>query len=307
MHLRLPPLPAVRAFEAAARHGGFQGAAEELHVSAGAIAHQVKQLESWLGVSLFQRLPRGVLLTAAGRQYAQAVRPLLTGLADASDAVKRHGDERVVTVTSVPSLVSRWLLPRLGRLREQHPEIDMRVLSSIHTVDFQRDGVDVAIRLGTGPYPGLKAEVLMEEWFSAVCSPAFRAAANISSPADLLHQPLLHDEVEARIPDEINWSRWLQACGVHYTNVAGPSFSHTYLTLEAAAAGQGVAIAAEPFIAEYLRSGRLVRLFPQRVRGPYRFYLLRPPAADARPLVQAFCDWIKAEVRMDEERTLPEK
>ncbi len=305
MSRRLPPLPAIRAFEAAARHGSFQRAGEELHVSAGAIAHQVKQLEAWLGVALFRRLARGVVLSTAGQRYAEALDPLLDGLADASEAVRRHGDERVVTVTSMPTLVTSWLMPRLGRLRELHPEIDMRVLSSTHTADFQRDGVDVAIRLGTGPYPGLKAEVLMEEWFSAVCSPAFRAAANISGPADLLRQPLLHDEVEARIPDEINWTRWLQAFGVSYPALAGPSFSHTYLTLETAAAGQGVAIAAEPFIAAYLRSGRLVRLFPQRVRGPYRFYLLRPPSAEARPLVQAFCNWIKAEVREDEDGVLP--
>lgn len=293
---RLPPLPSIRAFEAAARHGGFQSAAEELHVSAGAIAHQVKQLESWLGVSLFQRLARGVILTPAGRQYAEALRPLLNGLADVSEAVKRHGDERVVTVTSVPSLVARWLMPRLGRLREQHPEIDMRVLASLHPVDFVREGVDVAIRLGPGPYPGLTADLLMEEWFSAVCSPAFLAAApDLRTPADLLRYPLLHDELDMRIPDEIIWPRWLQAFGVSYAGATRPSFSHTYLTLEAAANGQGVALAAEPFIEEDLRSGRLVRVFPQRVRGPYRFHLLRLPDAEARAAVKAFCDWIKAE------------
>ena len=296
MHSRLPPLPAIRAFEAAARHGGFQSAGEELHVSAGAIAHHVKQLESWLGVPLFQRLPRGVTLTAAGRRYAQALRPLLDGLAEASDSIKRQGDERVVTVTSVPSLVARWLMPRLGRLRERHPEIDMRVLASLHPADFAREGVDVAIRLGRGPYPGLKADVLMEEWFSAVCSPAFLAAApELRTPADLLHQPLLHDELEPRIPDEINWMQWLRNFGVAYTGATRPSFSHTYLTLEAAINGQGVALAAEPFIAEDLRCGRLVRVFPQRVRGPYRFHLLRPPEAEARAAVRAFCEWIKAE------------
>lgn len=293
---RLPPLPAVRAFEAAARHGGFQSAGEELHVSAGAVAHQVKQLENWLGVLLFQRLARGVVLTPAGRQYAEALRPLLSGLAEASEAVKRQGDERVVTVTSVPTLVARWLMPRLGRLRELHPEIDMRVLASLHPVDFAREGVDVAIRLGSGPYPGLKSDVLLEEWFSAVCSPAFKAAApDLRTPGDLLRYPLLHDEVEMRIPEEISWSRWLQTFGMHYTGPARPSFSHTYLTLEAAASGQGVALASEPFIEEDLRSGRLVRLFPQRVLGPYRFHLLRPPEAETRPAVKAFCDWIKAE------------
>lgn len=306
MSRHLPPLPAVRAFEAAARLGGFQSAGEELNVSAGAVAHQVKQLEAWLGVTLFQRLARGVALTPAGRQYAEALRPLLSGLEDVSEALKRQGDDRVVTVTSVPSLVARWLMPRLGRLRELHPEIELRVLASLHTVDFLRDGVDVAIRLGTGPYPGLKADLLMEEWFSAVCSPAFRdAAPNLREPADLLRYPLLHDELEMRIPNEVNWARWLRACGVTYTGGTRPSFSHTYLTLEAAANGQGIAIAAEAFIAEDLRLGRLVRLFPQRVLGPYRFHLLRPPEAEARPPVQAFCAWIKAEAEGDESPAAP--
>lgn len=304
---RLPPLPAIRAFEAAARHGGFQRAGIELHVSAGAVAHQVKQLESWLGVTLFLRLARGVALTAAGRQYAQALRPLLDALAEASDAVKRQGDEHVVTVTSVPSLAARWLMPRLGRLREQHPEIDLRLLASLHPVDFQREGVDVAIRLGTGPYPGLKADLLMEEWFSAVCSPAFRAQApDLLAPADLLRYPLLHDEGEPRLPHEIAWTSWLQAFGVTYTGAARPSFSHTYLTLEAVASGQGVAIAVEPLIVDELRSGRLLRLFPERVLGPYRFYLLRPPEAEARPAVKAFCDWIRAEVQAETQAAAPE-
>lgn len=300
MSKHLPPLSAVRAFEAAARYGGFQSAGEELHVSAGAVAHQVKQLENWLGITLFQRLARGVVLTPAGRQYAAALQPLLTSLAEVSEAVRRQGDERVVTVTSVPSLVARWLMPRLGRLREQHPEIDMRVLASLHPVDFVREGVDVAIRLGTGPYPGLQADVLLEEWFSAVCSPGFKAAApDLQAPADLLRYPLLHDELEMRIPDEISWARWLKEFGVAYTGGMRPSFSHTYLTLEAAANGQGVAIAAEPFIAEDLGKGKLVRLFEQRVLGPYRFHLLRLPDAEARPAVKAFCDWIKAEAQAE--------
>jgi LysR family transcriptional regulator, glycine cleavage system transcriptional activator len=305
MSRRLPPLPAIRAFESAARHGGFQRAGEELHVSAGAIAHQIKQLETWLGVPLFQRLARGVVLTAAGRSYAEALRPLLNGLADASEAMRRYGDERVITVTSVPSFVARWLMPRLGDLRVRHPDIDLRVLASIHAVDFLRDGVDIAIRLGTGPYPGLKADTLMEQWFSAVCSPGFRdAARNLATPADLLHYPLLHDEAEQRIAEEVDWTRWLRACGVNYHGGTGSSFSHTYLTIEAAASGQGVAVAPEPLIAGDLRSGRLVRLFPEhRVRSPYSYHLLRPPEVDARPAVRAFCDWIKEQVQIDQETT----
>lgn len=296
MQHRMPPLPAVRAFEAAARHGGFQSAALELHVSAGAVAHQVKQLEGWLGVTLFQRLPRGVVLTPAGRQYAQALQPLLAALADASDAVRLRGDERVVTVTSVPSLVFRWLMPRLGRLREEVPEVDMRVLASLHPADFVREGVDVALRLGTGPYPGLKAEPLIEECFSAVCSPDYRdRSPAVRTPADLLRHPLLHDEAEMRIPEEINWQRWLRHFGVTYRGGTRPSFSHTYLTLEAAINGQGVALAAECYIEEDIARGRLVRLLPQRMTGPYRFHLLRLPDAESRPAVKAFCDWIRKE------------
>jgi LysR family glycine cleavage system transcriptional activator len=306
MSRRLPPLTAVRAFEAAARHGGFQRAGEELHVSAGAVAHQIKLLENWLGVALFQRLARGVVLTSAGRSYADSLRPLLNGLADVSEALRRHGDERVVTVTSVPSLVARWLMPRLGDLRARHPDIDLRVLASIHAVDFLRDGIDVAIRLGTGPYPGLKAEPLMDQEFSAVCSPAFRAAArNLDTPSDLLKQPLLHDEAEARIPDEVNWQRWLHTCGVAYNGGFGSSFSHTYLTLEAAASDQGIAIAPEPLIAADLRSGRLVRLFTHRVRSPYRYHLLRLPEADTRRSVQAFCSWIREQAQADALNALP--
>lgn len=305
MYSHLPPLPAIRAFEAAARHGGFQSAGEELHVTAGAIAHQVKQLEAWLGVTLFQRLARGVVLTPAGKQYAEALRPLLNGLAEASEAVRRQGDERVVTVTSVPSLVARWLMPRLGHLRELHPEIDMRVLASLHPVDFVREGVDVAIRLGRGPYPGLKSDLLMEERFSAVCSPAFLAAApDLRAPADLPRFPLLHDEADTRIPDEINWPRWLHAFGVTYTGPTRPSFSHTYLTLEAAASGQGIALAAEPFVEEDLRSGRLVRAVPQQLSGPYRFHLLRLPEAEMRPAVKAFCDWIRDEARASDSHSV---
>lgn len=302
----LPPLGSLHAFEAAARHRGFQRAGEELHVSAGAIAHHVKQLEEWVGLNLFQRQARGVTLTAAGQRYADALRPILNNLTEVSEAARRQDDDRVVTVSSTTSLVTRWLMPRLGRLRDLHPEIELRVLASTPVVDFARDGVDVAIRLGPGHYPGLTVDLLLDEWFCAVCSPAYLSAAgNLRSPADLLRHVLLHDEPEARLPDEVDWARWLQACGVSYAGGSGPRFSHTYLSLEAAASGQGVAIAAEPLIAADLKAGRLVRLFQQRVQGPYRYYLLRTEQAEARPAVRAFCRWVIAEVRADEAAGMP--
>lgn len=297
---RLPPLQALRAFEAAARLNGFQNAGAELHVSAGAVAHQVKQLENWLGVSLFHRMARGVVLTAAGKQYAQAVKPLLDGLVDASEAVRRLGNERVLTVTAVPTFVTRWLMPRLGRLQQEHPEIDLRVLASLEPMDAVRDGIDVAIRMGTGPYPGWKADVLLEEWFTPVCSPAYKAGiADIRTPSDLLRCTLLHEEAYFAIPAEINWPRWFAAQGIVYEGSTRPSFSHTYLAIEAALNGQGIALAPEAFVSQDLRSGRLLRLLPQRVRSPYRFHLLHLPDADIRPAVKAFCEWIRKEVQAD--------
>jgi LysR family glycine cleavage system transcriptional activator len=300
MSRQLPPLAALHAFEAAARNQGFQRAGEELHVSAGAIGHHVKQLEAWLGVPLFQRMARGVVLTSAGQRYAESLRPILDRLADVSEAARRQGEERVVTVTATTSLVTRWLMPRLGRLRDRHPQIELRVLASTNAVDLAREGVDVAIRLGPGHYPGLKVDLLMEEWFSAVCSPAFLAAAgDLRGPADLRRYTLLHDEPEAKLPAEMNWARWMHSCGVPYPGGSGPRFSHTYLSLEAAASGQGVALAAEPLIAADLASGRLVRALEHRVMGPYCYYLLRSAQAESNPLVHAFCDWLIAETGAD--------
>ncbi|HEY8027856.1 MAG TPA: transcriptional regulator GcvA [Burkholderiaceae bacterium] len=304
MTQRLPPLAALHAFETAARHDSFQRAGEEMHLSAGAVAHQVKQLEAWLGVVLFQRLPRGVVLNAAGRRYAESLRPILHSLAEVSDAARRQIDEKVVTVSATQSFATRWLMPRLGSLREKHPDIDLRVLASTHPADFARDGVDVAIRLGTGPYPGLRADPVQQERFVAVCSPTYAAAIDaLQNPADVLRYTLLHDEPEVRIPRETDWVRWLRQFGVTYADNSGPRFSHTYLTLEAAASGQGVAIAPLFLASADLRTGRLVRLFSQSVLGPYRYHLLR--AADVRPLVQDFCAWVLHEVARDEQEVNP--
>jgi LysR family glycine cleavage system transcriptional activator len=300
MSRQLPPLAALHVFEVAARHQSFQRAGEELHVSAGAIGHQIKQLEAWLGVDLFQRLARGVVLTNAGQRYAEALRPVLTTLAEVSDAAKRHGDERIVTVTSTNSLVTRWLMPRLGRLRDRHPQLELHLLASTQALDLAREGIDVAIRLGSGNYPGLKADILMDEWFLAVCSPAFLAAnPGLKTPADLQKYTLLHDEPESRLPDEITWARWMQDCGVSYENATGPRFSHTYLSLEAAANGQGIALAAEPLIAADIKAGRLIPLFSHKMLGPYRYYLLRSALSDAKPLVRAVCFWIIEEANGD--------
>lgn len=226
---------------------------------------------------LFQRPPRGVVLTSAGQRYAARWAPSSTSWPDVSEQARRQGDDKVVT-TATSSLVSRWLMPRLGRLRDRYPQIELRVLASMHPVDLVRDGVDVAIRLGPGRYPGLKVDLLMEEWFSAVCSPGFRAnAASLRQPADLLRYPLLHDEPEVHLPGEIDWTRWLHSCGAHYSGNSGNSGARrTYLCLDAAASGQGVAIAASSLIGSTIcaRAASGARIRTRGARPP----LLLPAA-----------------------------
>jgi len=295
---QLPPLPAVRAFEAAARHGGFTRAGEELHVSPGAVGHQIRLLEEWLGVPLFARGPRSVALTEAGRRYFGEVRDLLAELERASLALKERGSPDEVTVTAMPSFVTRWLMPRLGRFRERHPQVEVRVLASVPPVDFATERVDVAIRLGRGRYAGLEAQVLLRESFRAVCSPAL--ATRLRAPADVLRQTLLHDEHEARIPEQVDWSRWCAAQGIAPSAAAlrqGLRFSHTYLTLDSAAAGQGVAVASDVLAADAVRQGLLALAPGEPVPGPYRYSLLTTRAALARPQVNDFCGWLKTEAK----------
>lgn len=300
--MKLPPLAALRAFEAAVRHGGFARAAEELALTPNAVAHQVRQLEAWLDMRLFERHPRGVVATPAGRSYAAALADTFARIAEATREVQMRSDWRVVTLTAMPSLVSRWLMPRLTRLASAHPEVEVRILATVAPVDLLRGDADVAIRLGAGPYPALVDAVLMDEDFVAVASPAFVAAhPSLRHPADLLELPLLHDEMVAGIPEQVDWGRWLKAQGVAVPRrLPGHLFSHTYLTVEAAIAGQGVAIVSVPMLGDALDSGRLQVLFGGlAVRGPYRYHLLHPPGAEARPAVAAVCAWICDEVERD--------
>ena len=297
--MKLPPLTALRVFEAAVRHGGFAKAAAELALTPNAVAHQVKQLENWLDMPLFKRQARGVQPTAAARAYAAALAEHFARIGEATQDVLARHDERVVTLTAIPSLVSRWLMPRLPRFAAAHPEVEVRILATVKAIDLARGGADAAIRLGPGRYPGLQVELLMPEDFVAVASPGFIAAhPQLRTPADLLGLPLLHDEMLASIAEQVDWSRWLKAQGVTPPRrLPGYLFSHTYLTVEAAIAGQGVAIASGPMLGDALLTGKLVALFDGlSLRGPYGYYLLHAPGAEARLAVAAVCEWIRAEV-----------
>ncbi len=297
---RLPPLKAVRAFEAAARHGHFEQAGAELGVTAGAIAQQVKILETWLGFPLFRRLPaKGVALTAAGERYAASARDLLDGLAEATARLLRQDGGQTLTVSTVPSLAANWLIPRLGSLRRLHPQLDVRVQIAPGLTDFAREDVDAAIRSGHGRYPGLRVDFLMDESFFPVCSAALLGDPErpLREPADLKHHTLLHEEAEPTFHGSVSWAQWLEAVGASGIEVArGPRFSHTFLALQAAASGQGVALATSVLIGGELEAGRLVRPFAEEVKGPHSYYLVCPEATANRRNVAAFREWLLAEV-----------
>jgi LysR family glycine cleavage system transcriptional activator len=292
----LPPMLAIRAFEAAARHASFVRAGAELHVTAGAVGHQVRQLEEWLGLPVFVRRPRSVHLTDAGRRYFDEVRGLLDDLEQMSAALKGAGAPAEVTVTAMPSFVTRWLMPRLGRFRALHPAIEVRLLASVPPVDFTRDRVDLAIRLGTGPYPQHHAEVLLDETFHALASPAL--AASVDGARDLANHTLLHDEFEPRIAEQIDWPRWLAAQGAGRVGARlrqGLRFSHTYLALDAAAAGQGIAVASTVLAGDAVDQGLLALCPGKGVPGPYRYHLLTARGGGQREQVRLLCAWLREE------------
>lgn len=297
---RLPPLNSLRAFEAAARHLSFEKAGDEIAVTASAVGQQVKALEAWLGRPLFLRLPaRGVALTPLGERYAASVTEALDRLDEATAHVLRPEASHVITVSAMPSLASNWLIPRLGSFRERYPDVDVRVSVSTRVVDFAREDVDVAIRYGRGNYPGLRADLLMEETFFAVCSTGLLNDPErpLREPADLRHHTLIHEAVE-EVPDYITWDRWLAAVGVEGIDTSrGPRFTHTYLCLQAAASGQGVALATNALIGDYLEAGRLVRPFPHEVKGIYRYYVVCPEASADRPAIAAFRAWLLDEAQ----------
>jgi LysR family glycine cleavage system transcriptional activator len=298
---RLPPLNAVRAFEAASRHSSFQAAADELAVTAGAVAQQVKSLEQWLGIPLFRRLPsKGVALTAAGQRYAGTLSHLLDELAEATARLKGHDLANVLTVSTIPSFASQWLIPRLGAFRQAHPSLDLRVVASNGLTDFAREEVDVAIRYGRGLYPGLWSTLLLEETFFPVCSQALVDDAEhpLRSVADLKHHTLLHEEPDHLIGEMVDWPRWLAAAGATAIDARrGPRFTHTYLALQAAAAGQGVALVTSVLIGNDLATGRLVRPFGPDVPGAYNYHLVCPPENLELPKVGIFRSWIEQETR----------
>ncbi len=295
MARRLPPLNALKAFEAAARHLSFTRAGEELHVTQAAISHQIKGLEDRLGMPLFRRLNRALMLTDAGQSLYPAVNEALDLIAASVDRLHRHEQSGELVVTTMDSFASTWLVPRLGRFRNQHPDIDVRITTSDVSIDFTRENVDIGIRYGYGDWPDLSIERLMTEELFPVCSPDLLASGPpLNAPSDLSRFTLLHDDMR------VDWRMWLMAAGAEDVDAdKGPSFQHSNLVLQAAVQGDGVALARSVLVADALEDGRLVKPFELALPANYAYYVVCPEANLNRPKVKAFHAWLFSETEQE--------
>lgn len=294
MAARIPNMQALRAFEAAARLGSLTQAATALNLTHGAISHQVKALEAELGVRLVERAGRGVRLTDEGARFAARVKDALDRLADAVREATLQANPRRIRVSVVPSFAARWLLPRIGRFVAAHPDVDLDVRAATAMVDFQREDVDFGIRHGTGPWPGLHVEHLFDETYFPVCSPRMARGKLPARPADLARHMLLRGEGEP-------WAPWFRAAGLDWPEPArGPMFNDSSHMVQAAAEGQGIALARESLLGNDLRTGALVRLFDVSVPSPRRFFFVYPQRLAAGPKLALFRGWLLGELAADD-------
>lgn len=291
------PLNALRAFETAARCLSFQEAAGQLFVTPAAVSHQVKRLEAYLGVKLFERGHRAVELTAEGAALAASLSELFGQLDRVLDRVAAPTAVHL-RVSTVESFAAKWLAPRLHRFHHDHPDIQLRIETGNERVDFVRDDIDVAIRYGPGAYTGVHAERLLDAPVFPVCAPALANDERrpLASPDDLRRHTLLHDEGStgrAGVPD---WAAWLEAAGATGVDATrGPMFASMYLAQEAAVAGHGVALGVAPLVQEDVQRGRLIKPFDGSLDNAYAFWIVRRSGADIAPAVDAFCRWLRKE------------
>lgn len=298
MARRLPPLNALKAYEAAARHESFTRAAEELCVTQGAVSHQVKALEQELGLKLFKREAQRLVITEAGREYLAVVRDALDRISMGTERLLQRQNAGALTVSTSPNFASKWLVHRLGRFAEAHPSIDLRVSATLHHVDFAREDVDLAIRHSDGSEPGLAVTRLCAEELFPVCSPKLiRGRKALRSPADLAHHTLLH------LDNRNDWSKWLEAAGVKGADLSrGPVLNQASMVIDAAVDGQGVALARTGLAAHDLICGRLVRPFTYALPVSYAYWIVCPKATAKLPKIVTFRDWLLAEADGDERR-----
>ncbi|TMM55494.1 transcriptional regulator GcvA [Sulfitobacter sabulilitoris] len=291
---RLPPLTALRAFDAAARHMSFARAAEELNVTPAALSFQIKSLEDHLGAPLFRRLNRAVELTEAGRALAPGAADGFQTLAAAWRAAQRLQDNQTLTVTAGPAFTAKWLAPRLYEFAQSHPEVELRFSASLRMMDFGRDAIDVAIRFGYGPDPGLYSVPLAEEWVTPVMTPEL--AARYRDAQSLTTAPLIFDDSISFLSPPCDWTAWFRAMGIDFTPTHGPRFSQSDHAVDAALAGVGVVLGRRALVVKDIAEERLIAPYGVALSTGARFRFLCPEGTETRPQVKAFRDWILSEI-----------
>lgn len=306
MIYRLPPLNALRVFEAAARHLSFKEAAAELSITQAAVSHQIKSLEDYLGVELFRRAGRGVQLTDAARACLPRLREGFDALAAAVEMIRERAEESELIITAPPVFTARWLMPRLADFSKREPNVEVHVVASskmvdggaldpaIHTptFDLRSEASGVEIHLGSGDYPGFRADRLFSVTMTVVANADM--AASLKKPEDLDGQVLLHDDAMDLITGGEAWSKWLAAAGVaeRVDGTRGPRFSTNMLSLEAASQRLGVALALRPLVDADIKAQRLVQPFAIEIRPQSAYYLVCPEVIADRPAVSAFRKWL---------------
>jgi len=311
---RLPPLNALRVFEAAARHLSFKEAANELSITQAAVSHQVKSLEDYLGVELFRRAGRGVQLTEAARACLPKLREGFDALAAAVELIRERGEETELVITAPPVFTARWLFPRLADFARREPKVEVRVVASskmvdagaldsaalMSNLDLRSESSGVEVHLGSGEYPGFRTDKLFEVTMAVVAAPEMVSGANpLKKPEDLAKHVLLHDDAMNLVAHGNAWQKWLEAAHVadRVDGSHGPHFSSNILSLEAASQKLGVALALRPLVNTDLASGRLVTPFKVEVKPQGAYWLVCPEVIADRPSVAAFRKWLLEKAR----------
>jgi len=298
---RLPSLNALRPFWAAARHRSFAAAADDLHVTASAVSLQIRQLEDELETKLFDRTPKGLILTTEGNRLLPGINQAferLQGSIATLDEQATGGSSLSISVA--PSFATKWLLPRLGSFLDRHRGIEVDVKANIELSDFTKDEVDLAVRYGGGDYPGLDVELLMRDRMFPVCSPELLKRHGQRNPDKVFGAaPLLHDVSADRDPAMPSRKMWLKAAGLEDIDWReGPRFNQTALALDAALAGLGVALAPPALVDGDLAAGRLVRLASDELTGDFAYFIVHPKDKAQLPALQAFKSWLKQAIRV---------
>lgn len=291
---RLPPLSSLRAFEAVARRLSFSRAAEDLHVTPGAVSQQIRFLEQHLGETLFARTRRSVALTEAAMKMLPEIQAGLETLSRALSSKTAAQSAKALTISVAPSFASKWLLPRLPDFSDQHPDIDLRISATVGLADFKRDKVDLGIRLGSGPYPDLHTELLFGEALAPLCAPELlEAKGRLRKPDDLRKHRLLHDTSIPGDTEQSSWERWLSLAGAkHVPAHRGTRFSLADLAMQAAIDGAGVVLGRMVLAEGDLGAGRLVRPFKVILPLDVSYFLVMPKGSMRRAEVQIFRDWL---------------